>query len=201
MAVANDTSKLMVAESAIHLFPELTVRQYEALEIFSCGAPQKQLSATMGVTIDTVKEHIEAVKQKYGCGSTLEIRYVYLSRVMQFLCSKEMSKNKVPALQNIERSTDLDKEKVFVLPAQSFFNIVERSERVDVGLRLLSKHLDISGPEMEQLELCVEDMSVIDETLHDMGAWHRDAMQSVETFELNQDSPFYLMEKGLENDK
>lgn len=201
MASLNDTSKLMVAESAIHLFPELTVRQYEALEIFSCGAPQKQLSATMGVTIDTVKEHIEAVKQKYGCGSTLEIRYVYLSRVMQFLCSKEMSKNKVSALQNIERSTDLDKEKVYVLPQQRFFSILERSERTDIMMKLLSRCTNLEGEEMALLEMCVDEIQTINHVLHDMSAAHAESLECVETYELNQESPFYLMKKGLENDK
>lgn len=201
MAVANDTSKLMVAESAIHLFPELTVRQYEALEIFSCGAPQKQLSATMGVTIDTVKEHIEAVKKKYGCVSTLEIRYVYLSRVMQFLCSKEMSKNKVSALQNIERSTDLDKEPVYVLPQQRFFQILEYSERADIMLKLLSKYLPLDDYDMAQLDLCVNDVEHINRTLHDMGGADSKPVECAETWKINENAPFNLMEKGLENDK
>ncbi|MFA0535077.1 helix-turn-helix transcriptional regulator, partial [Vibrio sp. 10N.222.54.E8] len=65
-----------------YLFPELTCKQYKVLEMYASGSPQKQLSIQLDLSIDTVKEHLLLIKKKLGCQNTLEIRYVYLSRLM-----------------------------------------------------------------------------------------------------------------------
>lgn len=71
-----------------YLFPELTSKQYKVLEMYASGAPQKQLSIQLDISTDTVKEHLFSIKKKLGCQNTLEIRYVYLSRVMNVIALK-----------------------------------------------------------------------------------------------------------------
>ncbi|NOI41063.1 hypothetical protein BCU71_21585 [Vibrio lentus] len=74
-----------------YLFPELTCKQYKVLEMYASGAPQKQLSIQLGISTDTVKEHLSLIKKKLGCQNTLEIRYVYLTRVMAVIAAKVAS--------------------------------------------------------------------------------------------------------------
>ncbi|QFT13601.1 Bacterial regulatory protein, LuxR family (plasmid) [Vibrio sp. THAF190c] len=71
-----------------YLFPELTFKQYKVLEVYASGAPQKQLSIQLGISPDTVKEHLSTIKKKLGCQNTLEIRYVYLTRIMGVIALK-----------------------------------------------------------------------------------------------------------------
>nr|AKN37120.1 hypothetical protein [Vibrio genomosp. F6]AKN39624.1 hypothetical protein [Vibrio tasmaniensis] len=56
--------------------------------MYAFGAPQKQLSVQLGISSDTVKEHLLSIRRKLGCQNTLEIRYVYLSRVMNLIVLK-----------------------------------------------------------------------------------------------------------------
>ncbi|MDH5929078.1 helix-turn-helix transcriptional regulator [Vibrio lentus] len=74
-----------------HLFPELTQKQYSVLEVYAFGAPQKQLCIQLDISIDTVREHLFSIKQKLGCQNTLEIRYVYLSRLMGVIALKNQT--------------------------------------------------------------------------------------------------------------
>lgn len=68
-----------------YLFPELTVKQYTVLEMFSLGAQQKQVAAQLDISTDAVKQHLNVIKKKLACQNTSEVRYIYLTRIMHLM--------------------------------------------------------------------------------------------------------------------
>jgi DNA-binding NarL/FixJ family response regulator len=78
-------------------FPELTQKQFVVLELYATGTSQKQIEAQLSISADAIRDHIGAIKRKFGCTYTSEIRQVYLSRVIgatfDFIAFKSGAKN------------------------------------------------------------------------------------------------------------
>ncbi|MEZ9437786.1 helix-turn-helix transcriptional regulator [Vibrio atlanticus] len=192
MAINNHTSKSIVAESEYHLFPELTARQYEALELFSCGVARKQLGGFMGISIDTVNGHVEAVKGKLGCSNSSEIRSVFLSRLMKHLCKRN-------ELENPTQEGELPHfvpKNVRVLPQDTYWNITEKADILRENLQLLEHFSDLPSAVRCVISTCASYSAQIDSTLQDMSAAHAESIECEETFTLNN-----LIQDQLENDE
>ena len=65
-----------------NLFPELTNSQFIVLYQYSIGCSVKIIAANTKRTIDTINSHLKALRFKLGCGSSSELRVIYLNRVM-----------------------------------------------------------------------------------------------------------------------
>lgn len=69
-----------------YAFPELTFRQYSILQAYSLGVTQKQIAVIHNITDSTVKEHLQVLRTKLGCHSTSELRYIFLTRLLNECC-------------------------------------------------------------------------------------------------------------------
>jgi DNA-binding NarL/FixJ family response regulator len=66
-------------------FPELTLKQFSVLELYALGVPTKSIHTRLEVSEATIREHLAAIRIKFGCTCTNEIRQVYLSRLINFI--------------------------------------------------------------------------------------------------------------------
>ena len=58
--------------------PDLSPREREILEGISKGLGNRELAATLGISVKTVENHLERLKAKLGCKSTAELRALAL---------------------------------------------------------------------------------------------------------------------------
>ena len=82
-----------------YLFPELTLKQYSALEMFSYGSQPKQVASQMSISQETVKQHMTAVKNKLDCRTTTDLRYVFITRIMSTIAMKSSNNQVVNIIQ------------------------------------------------------------------------------------------------------
>jgi DNA-binding NarL/FixJ family response regulator len=66
---------------------ELTKKQFSVVHMFATGYSDKMIAAQKNISIDTVRQHMNAARIKLGCSNRTEVRMVYLTRLMSKMCS------------------------------------------------------------------------------------------------------------------
>jgi PAS domain S-box-containing protein len=71
------------ADDATHAVPEITRREAEVLRLLTCGASNRAIGETLGISPTTVRNHIEHLLAKLGVHSKLEaVLYAARHRVV-----------------------------------------------------------------------------------------------------------------------
>ncbi|MGR2997560.1 helix-turn-helix transcriptional regulator [Vibrio vulnificus] len=66
---------------------ELTKKQFSVVHMFATGYSDKLIAAQNNISIDSVRQHMNAAREKMGCSNRTEMRMVYLTRVMSKVCA------------------------------------------------------------------------------------------------------------------
>ena len=73
MVVAPSTYALRQVEAdAEEVRPDLSQREVDVLQLLAAGTPVKDMAPRLGITVNTCRGYIKAVRTKLGAGSQLE---------------------------------------------------------------------------------------------------------------------------------
>ncbi|KFA96699.1 helix-turn-helix transcriptional regulator [Vibrio mediterranei] len=64
------------------LFPELTHRESKILHLYATGSTQQNIALSCDIAEVTVKKQMSEMRDKFNCGSSSELRQIYLCRIL-----------------------------------------------------------------------------------------------------------------------